>query len=149
MSVSLIARWECPRCGFENRDRPEPDFFRPWHIRGRDAVRAYIESLGCEAFEWLLALYVDDGLDLLAVDTIAQGDISSCPVPFGSILVRGYQLNAKGFVLVHNHPSGDPTPTDTDVQMTRRLSTFSQHCNLPLLDHFVIAGDEIRAVGYW
>jgi DNA repair protein RadC len=146
-----LPRWECPRCGYEasNDQCLPPDFFRPWHLRGRDAVRTYVESLGTEADEWLLALFVDCDLNLLSVEIIAQGDISSCRVPFAHILCRGHALNAAGFILVHNHPSGDPTPSDCDIQTTRRLAHVSRELDMPLLVHLIVARDGMRTVGEW
>jgi DNA repair protein RadC len=139
----------CPRCGFLvacNDDTPAVDFFRPWHVRGRGAVNAYVESLGQEAHEWLLALYVDDSLQLLAVDTVAKGDASSVELPTWRLLERGHALRAKGFILVHNHPSGDARPSQTDVRATMRLSRVSDELNMPLLDHLIVAGDEVHAI---
>jgi DNA repair protein RadC len=144
-----LTRWECPRCGFEASNDDPPNFFRPWHIRGPNAVRDYVESLGEEAREWLMALYVDFQLNLMAVDTIARGDIGSCGVPFGKIISRGHQLGAEGFILVHNHPSGDPTPSETDIKTTVRLARVSRDCDLPMLCHYVITKGEMRTVGYW
>lgn len=118
-------------------------------MRGKKEVRAYVESLGKEAHEWLLALYVDVALQLLAVDTIARGDISSCRVPFARILCRGHSLKAAGFILVHNHPSGDAMPSHLDVRTTVRLAHASRELEIPLIDHLVIAGDEMNSVGIW
>ena len=146
-----IALKSCPKCGYQaSTDQSVvPNFYRPWHLRGPGSVFRYVQSLGSEALEWMLALYVDGNLNLLAVDTVAQGSITACPVPFGSILFRAHELGAEGFVLVHNHPSGDPTPSMDDIRVTRRLAEISRDLDLPLLCHFVIAGGEMRTVGYW
>jgi DNA repair protein RadC len=153
MSGQPASAWQCPRCGFEKASSDAvPNFFRPWHIRGPAEVKAYVESLGLEANEWLLALYVrqnDSIFELIAVDTVAQGDISSCPVPFGKIAYRGLQLEAEAFILVHNHPSGDPTPSMSDIRSTVRMARLSQDLDMPLLGHYVIANGEMRPVGYW
>ena len=118
-------------------------------MSGRSAVKAYVKSLREEAHEWLLALYVDADLQLLAVETVAQGSVSNCPLPFWRLLNQGCRLNAAGFILVHNHPSGDPTPSRDDVLMTVRLAHLAQELNVPLLDHLIIAGDEIRSCGHF
>ena len=112
-------------------------------------MKAYVESLGDEAHEWLLALYVDGHLQLLAVDTVAQGDIGSCPVPFQKLIHRACAVGAEGFVLVHNHPSGDPKPSVSDVQVTRRLARVSHELDVPLLDHLIVAKDKILEIGEW
>jgi DNA repair protein RadC len=108
-----------------------------------------VESLGQEAHEWLLALYVDGHLRLLGVDTVARGGVSDCPVPFWKIISRAHAINARGFVLVHNHPSGDPRPSLADIQVTRRLARISRELDVPLLDHLIVAGNELGEVAEW
>ena len=150
MPAEATAHWRCPQCGYTapSNDDAAPDvFFRPWHVRGRGAVKSYVATLGAEAREWLLALYVDKDLQLLAVDTIGRGDVSGVHVNFGRILCRGHALNAAGFILVHNHPSGDPRPSKTDITTTARLAHASRELDMPLLDHLVIAGKEMMSVG--
>ena len=143
----------CLQCGYISsaNDEIAPDaFFRPWHvIHGRYGVKAYVASLGQEAEEWLLALYVDEGLQLLAVDTVARGDVSSVAASTWQLISRGKTLGAAGFILVHNHPSGNPNPSQSDIRLTRRLAHVSRELDVPLLDHFIIAGDEIMSVGFW
>jgi DNA repair protein RadC len=147
MSGDNLPQWACPQCGYispANDDIAPAAFFRPWHIiHGREGVRAYVASLGQEAHEWLLALYVDDQLRLLAVDTIARGDVDSCRVPFWKLIDRGHRLRAAGYILVHNHPSGDPRPSQNDVLITRRLEDLSRDAEMHLLNHFIIAGDDM------
>lgn len=152
LSGQSLAQWECPRCGHvedSNADDslPPVGLYRPWHVRGRAAVKAYVAGLSQETREWLLTLYVDDELNLLAVDTVARGGISGCPVPFAHILCRGHALGATGFLLVHNHPSGDARPSDTDIRVTRRLRRASEDLEMPLLDHLIVAGDDMFSVG--
>jgi DNA repair protein RadC len=148
-----IAQVRCPQCGYLapfNDDLAPEAFFRPWHVvHGRAAVKAYVGSLGEEAHEWLLALYVDGQMQLLAVDTVAQGDVSGCEVSFWKLISRGKALRAAGFILVHNHPSGDPRPSLSDIRLTRRLAHVSHELAVPLLDHLIIAGDELIEIGEW
>jgi DNA repair protein RadC len=147
------AQWECPHCGYvkPSHDDLAPDaFFRPWHVvHGRLAVKAYVESLGDEAHEWLLALYVDAEFQLLAVDNVVRGDVSGADLPFWKLIDRAHALKAAGFILVHNHPSGDPRPSLTDIQVTRRLAHVSRELDVPLLAHLIIARGEMRDVGGW
>lgn len=150
MSGHTLPRWTCPQCGYispANDDAAPQVFFRPWHVlHGKQAVRAYVASLGQEAHEWLLALYVDGALNLLAVDTVARGDVAGCKIPIWKIIDRGHRLGAAGYILVHNHPSGDPRPSRDDILATRRLDELSKDAELPLLNHLIIAGDDIWIV---
>jgi DNA repair protein RadC len=118
-------------------------------LHGRARVKSYVAWLGQEAHEWLLALYVDDKLHLLAVDTVACGDVSSCRAPIRPIIVRAHQLGASGYILVHNHPSGDPTPSRADIEATVKLARVSSELGVPLLDHLIIAGDTMTSCGYF
>ena len=152
MTGPATARWQCPQCGYiqaSNDDLAPNAFLRPWHVRGRGSVKAYVESLGIEAREWLLALYVDPHLHLLAVDTIGRGDVGSCPVPFNRIVERAFQLKASAYILVHNHPSGDPKPSIADIKTTVRLARLSADLEIPLLDHLIIAGDQMISCGHF
>jgi DNA repair protein RadC len=112
-------------------------------------VKAYVASLGYEAHEWLLALYVDPSLQLLAVDNVGRGDVSGVQVPFWRLIDRGKALDAAGFILVHNHPSGDATPSKQDILITARLAHVSRELDVPLLDHLIIAGEQMMSCGYF
>lgn len=152
MSGEELAQLACPNCGhsvpLKEHTAPQ-ELFRPWYLGGRRDVHAYVSSLGDETHEWLLALFVTKELHLLAVDTISRGTVSECKVSFRRILCRGAALNAAGFVLVHNHPSGDPRPSEADIRVTRRLSRISRELDMPFLDHFIVAGDQMMSVGIW
>lgn len=152
LSGGNVTQWTCPQCGYtepSNTQVLSEAFFRPWHVRGKGAVKAYVETLGQEAREWLLALYVDSHLQLLAVEAVARGDIGSCPIPLNRILVRAFQLKAAAYILVHNHPSGDPCPSETDLRATVWVARLSADLEVPLLDHLIIAGDDMYSCGYF
>jgi len=146
MSSNNLAERQCPQCGYiaAANDLVAPNFFRPWHLtHGTLAVKSYVASLGLEAHEWLLGLFVNEELQLLAVDTLARGGVTNCKIPFWKIISRGHQLSAAGYILVHNHPSGDPRPSTQDILVTRRLEDFSRDAEMHLLNHLIIAGDDL------
>lgn len=150
MAAKALAIRPCPQCGYtepSNNDPPPAVLFRPWHVRDRKAVHAYVQTLGEEAREWLLALFVDRALNLLAVETIGRGDISGVRVNFAAILCRGHALDAAGFILVHNHPSGDPSPSASDIALTNKLRRLAAELDIPLLDHCIVAGDMFANIG--
>lgn len=124
-----------------------PDY-RPWHIRNSAALESYVASLGEEFDEWVLALFVDAGLNLLSVETVSRGSISDAPINMGRIINRGTSLKAAAFFLVHNHPSGDPTPSAQDIRVTKRIAETADFCNLPLLCHVVVSSKGLRTVGF-
>lgn len=71
-----------------------------------------------------------------------NGDAHGAPFPFKAILRDAMELNSAGILLAHNHPSGDPSPSESDLACTRRLHLVSEALDCKLLDHLVVAGDE-------
>ena len=143
---------KCPRCGHQpsaNDDLAPEVLFKPWHVRDRASLFEYVRSLSGDTHEWLLAFYVDKCLNLLSVETIAKGDVSGVAIDVGKIICRGRALSAKGFLLVHNHPSGDSRPSKADIFVTVKLRRTSEEMDMPLLDHFIVAGGQMRSVGQW
>lgn len=95
----------------------------------------------------MLAIYVTGDLDLLSIDVVGRGSRDQVKVDYREVLARASQLSAAGFFLVHNHPSGDPTPSKADIMYTARMKRLSHELDLILLDHFIIAGSQMRRVG--
>ena len=145
---TFLQRRQCPCCGFTLSEEEDPPalFHKRWHVRGPDAVRAFVDSLSQKTHEWLLAIFVDQELNLLGVETVARGGVSGVVVPMNKIVYRADTLRASAFILVHNHPSGDPNPSESDIRITRRLRRMSEEMNLPLLDHLIIAGGQMTSV---
>ena len=139
---------ECVVCGSARPKLPMPDY-RPCRLANRAAVHDYVRSLSAETHEWLLALYVDQGLNLLAVETVDLGSVGDVALDKCRVVLRGLQLRAAGFVLVHNHPSGFPEPSRADIGATRSLRMLAEDYDCHLLDHFIVAGDRMVSVGSW
>lgn len=118
-------------------------------MRNQDALARYVETLPLESREWVIALYVDDALNLLSVETIGRGTVHSAPINIGRVICRGRAIEATGFFLVHNHPSGDPKPSPADVAVTKRLQQAADACGLTMLSHLVVAKNGMRTVGNW
>jgi len=86
---------------------------------------------------WLLAL--DARNSLKSARRIAQGGAHGCALTTRDILAPALRDAANAIVLVHNHPSGDPTPSAEDVSMTRAVAAACEIVGVPLADHVVIA----------
>ena len=85
--------------------------------------------------------HVDDDARCLHVSR-HQGDETGAHFPIGRIIADAAIHGSAGLVLAHNHPSGDPRPSDSDCQCTRRLATAADALDCTVLDHLVFAGDE-------
>jgi DNA repair protein RadC len=56
---------------------------------------------------------------------------------------------ANCILVVHNHPSGDPTPSDQDISVTERLESAAEIIGIPVIDHIVVAGDRAISIQEW
>lgn len=142
---------ECAACG-----QPQPGWLKrpaipahPWRLPGLAALEQYVATLTAETHEWVLCFFLDEHCNLLSAETIARGSVGEVRVSIGQILSRGYAIGAAGYVLVHNHPSGDPTPSSADIAFTVRLARISRDCELPMLTHVIVAADGMKTVGFW
>jgi DNA repair protein RadC len=75
---------------------------------------------------------------VLAAPTIYQGSVNSTSFRVGELFREAVRHNATALILVHNHPSGDPTPSPEDVQVTRTLVEAGKMMDIEVLDHLVI-----------
>ncbi len=114
---------------------PAPDALR----RAEDVVSSVLHLATCGVEElWLIA--VDPGLRMSGRRRVAQGGRASCAVDPIDVLRAAIEDGASGLFIVHNHPSGDPTPSEADLRFTRRLDEQATLLGLTLHDHLVIAG---------
>jgi DNA repair protein RadC len=86
---------------------------------------------------WLLCL--DAKNSLRSARRIARGGLHGCALRPADVLRPALEDAASGIVIVHNHPSGDPTPSEADIEMTRALLEACQIVGLYLLDHVIVA----------
>lgn len=95
---------------------------------------------------WVLAL---DGCGgLRSARCVAKGGIHGIGVRSTDPLRIALRTGASGFALVHNHPSGDPSPSTEDVIFTRRIADAARTIGLPLLDHVIVTRDSFASVSF-
>tara|TARA_R100000322_G_scaffold94439_5_gene58960 strand:+ start:3583 stop:4335 length:753 start_codon:yes stop_codon:yes gene_type:complete len=96
-------------------------------------------------------LYLDRKNTLIADEAVAEGTIGHVPVYPREVVKRALELGASALILVHNHPSGDPTPSQDDIQMTERVRSAAEALEISLHDHIVIGKSRevsFRSDGY-
>ncbi|MEM9199705.1 MAG: DNA repair protein RadC [Pseudomonadota bacterium] len=126
-------------------------------ILGRDAIGSWTELMRyCKTrmahreSEQFRVLFLDRRNVLIADEAQAEGTIDHVPVYPREVAKRALQLNAAAIILVHNHPSGDPTPSEADVAMTERIHDAVEALGIRLHDHIVIGKENdasFRAAG--
>lgn len=92
-----------------------------------------------ESVERMYIVGVDGQNHVMFLHEVARGGRHGCAMSTADILRPVLMGGASGFILVHNHPSGDPTPSLEDITLTRKICEASAIVQVPLLDHIVIA----------
>ena len=98
-------------------------------------------GLSRKAEEYVYMLALDAKSRLLGIFEVSHGGVNGSYVTPREIFVRALLCGAAGIVLVHNHPSGDPEPSEEDFAVTRRAFESGKLLNVPLLDHIVAGKD--------
>jgi DNA repair protein RadC len=96
-------------------------------------------SLAHEKVERFHLLFLDRQNRLIADETQQRGTVDHTPVYPREVVRRALELGATALILVHNHPSGDPTPSNADIEMTREIVAAGEKLGIAVHDHVVIA----------
>jgi len=113
-----------------------------WSIRGpHDIAERLILQMGRLEREELRVVILDTKNHVLRVQTVYQGNVNSSLVRVGELYRDAVRLNAASVILVHNHPSGDPTPSPDDLHLTAEALAAGRLLDIGLLDHLVIGHD--------
>jgi DNA repair protein RadC len=99
--------------------------------------------------EVFLVIGVDIRNGLLDIVEVARGTVHGVEVHPREVFRPLVRMAAAGGVLVHNHPSGDPTPSAEDVALTRRLRSVGELLGIPIVDHVVVGDRGFRSVAEW
>ena len=101
--------------------------------------------------EQFRVLYLDTKNTLIADEEQAKGTVNHVPVYPREVVKRALETNASALILVHNHPSGDPTPSQSDIEMTAKVKAAAEALGLTLHDHIIIGKSSelsFRSEGY-
>jgi len=94
--------------------------------------------LARERVEQFRILFLDNRNRLLADEAQARGTVNHTPVYPREVVKRALELHATALILVHNHPSGDPSPSRDDIEMTRLVKQAAAALSITLHDHVIV-----------
>lgn len=105
-----------------------------------DKLTDYLRiGMAQEKTERFRILFLDVRNTLIADEEQQRGTINHTPVYPREVVKRALELGASAIILVHNHPSGNPAPSQADIQMTRTIQDAAKGVNITLHDHIIVA----------
>jgi DNA repair protein RadC len=95
-------------------------------------------SMGFETKEQLRILFLDKRNQIIADEVQQKGTVDHTPVYVREVVKRALEHSATAIVLVHNHPSGDPTPSRADIEMTKQIVSAAKNLGIVVHDHIIV-----------
>ena len=101
----------------------------------------YMEDLRHEKQEHMKMLMLNSKADLIGESDVSKGTVNASLITPRELFIEALQKNAVSIVIMHNHPSGDPTPSRDDMLTTKRISEARNLIGIELLDHIIIGNN--------
>ena len=116
-----------------------------------DALGEYLHAaMAHRRTEEVRILFLNAKNMLLANEALWQGSVDEASVHVREVIARAIALGATALIIVHNHPSGDPTPSSQDIRLTRDLVEAGRHMKVTVHDHVIVGAQgrtSMRAIG--
>ncbi len=110
------------------------------------ALVSYVRvALQHEPREQFRVLFLDNHNKLILDEIQNRGTVDHAPVYPREVVRRALELSAKNLIIVHNHPSGDPTPSRADIQMTRQVVDAARALEIAVHDHLVVGREGVAS----
>lgn len=109
------------------------------YISSTDALIEFCRcTMGYSEVEILRIIYIDAKLKVIATEVLQKGSIASVNISPRDIVTRALNKNASGVIMVHNHPTGDPRPSNNDIEATKRVKQACDALGITLHEHLII-----------
>ncbi len=107
-----------------------------------NSVLGYLRlAQGFEMREQFRILFLDKKNNLIADEVQGRGTVDHTPVYVREVVKRALELSSSAIILVHNHPSGDPTPSRADIDMTKQIADAARPLGIAIHDHIIVGRD--------
>lgn len=111
-----------------------------------DAVKQYLRmGMGRQRYESFVVMFLDVKNRLIASEEMFRGTLTHTSVHPREVVKAALSHNAASLLLAHNHPSGSPNPSESDLALTRTLTQAWALVDVRVLDHFVVAGPQVHS----
>lgn len=120
-------------------------------LSSSEALGAYLQAtMGHSAVEEVRILFLNAKNMLMANEAMWRGSVDEAAVHVREVISRAIALGATAIIIVHNHPSGDPTPSSQDIRLTKELVEAGRHMKIAVHDHVIVGSSgrsSLRALG--
>jgi DNA repair protein RadC len=106
-----------------------------------DVANIFIPLFRDEVKERFMVVCLNSANKIIAYDTISIGNLNSSVVHPREIFKTALEQNAASIILLHNHPSGNPDPSNEDIAITKKLVESGKIMDIPVYDHLILAGN--------
>jgi DNA repair protein RadC len=102
-------------------------------------VMQHVRDIVEKRQEYLFVLYLNARHELIQKEIVAQGALNALKISPREIFAPAFQSPCASIIIVHNHPSGDPAPSDDDINFTERIHEAGEMLGIPLVDHVIVS----------
>ncbi len=145
-AVKLLCLSEITKRMVNERKKKMPGFSSPSEI-----AACYMEELRHQNNEVVLLLLLDTKLSLIGEKVLSKGSVNSSILSPRNVFLEAINGGAVNIILLHNHPSGDPSPSAEDIRITKQINLVGKLLDIQLVDHIII-GDlcytSLKEAGY-
>ena len=110
-----------------------------------DVAKYYMAKLGDKKKEYFIAVFLDSKNKIISDKVISIGTLNASLVHPREVFKEAMKASANAIILVHNHPSGDPEPSEEDIMITKKLQDVGETVGITILDHIVIAKNKYHS----
>jgi len=134
------------RCEISMKIKDAPKKWRLLDITDESQVYKLLEKMSDYDRENFVAIYLDSRNTLIAIHTISIGTLNASLVHPREIFKPALLCSAAAIILAHNHPSGDPEPSDADIELTNQIKKAGEVIGIELLDHIIIGRGSYKSL---
>lgn len=107
-------------------------------VTPRNVADYYMQDMRHQTREQVLLVMMDSKNKIIKDMIISEGTVNTSIMPTREVYVQAVKYEAVNIILLHNHPSGDPTPSAEDIRVTKRLAEAGSLIGITLMDHIII-----------
>jgi DNA repair protein RadC len=133
-SMKIIAMFEL----FRRTNKLQNNGFKQKITTAIDVYHRYVDQLKDQKQEHFIALYLDTKNQIISESIVSKGTLNASLIHPREIFNPAIRESANSIILLHNHPSGDPTPSPEDEQVTKNLVSAGDLLGIMILDHIII-----------